>query len=214
MLTVWGRRDSSNVQAVMWAIGELGLTFDRHDVGHRFGGLDTPAFAALNPSRLIPVLRDGEDEPLWESGAILRYLAARYGSEVFWPADPLARARVDKWAEWAKVNVAAAFTGPVFWAVIRTPPARRDPETIGRALETLGQWLAIAEAQLSRRAFLAGDAFTLADIPFGALLHRYFDMRIARPDLPALRRYYERLRQRPAYREHVMVSYEALRATD
>jgi glutathione S-transferase len=214
MLTIWGRSDSSNVQAVVWAVGELGLAYERRDVGHRFGGLDTPEFAALNPNRLIPVLRDGAGEPIWETGAILRYLAARYGSELFWPRDPVARADVDKWAEWAKVSVAAAFTGPVFWAVVRTPPSRRDPAALGRALATLGQWLEIADARLERSAFLASDAFTLADVSFGSLLYRYFELEIARRDLPALGRYYGRLRERPAFQEHVMVSYEALRAFD
>ena len=214
MLTIWGRRDSSNVQSVMWLIGELDLPHERHDVGHRFGGLDTEEFAALNPSRIIPVLRDGDDEPLWESGAILRYLASRYGSESFWPTTPTARARIDKWAEWAKANVAAAFTGPVFWAVVRTPPSRQNPVAIAQGVTGLEQWLAIAEGQLSHQAYLAGDEFTLADVAFGALLFRYFNLEIARAELPALRRYYEALQARPAYRDHVMVSYDVLRATD
>jgi glutathione S-transferase len=214
MLTIWGRRDSANVQAVMWAVGELGLAYERHDVGHRFGGLDTPEFAAMNPNRLIPVLRDGDGAPIWETGAILRYLAARYGSQTFWPRDAVDRAHVDKWAEWAKVSIAAAFTGPVFWAVVRTPPSRRDSAALERALATLGEWLEIAERRLEKSAFLASDALTLADVPFGSLLYRYFDMEIPRPDLPALGRYYDRLRQRPAFREHVMVAYDALRAVD
>jgi glutathione S-transferase len=213
MLTVWGRRDSSNVQAVMWLIGELGLAHERHDVGHRFGGLDAPDFAALNPSRLIPVLRDGEGEPIWESAAILRYLAASYARDGFWPADPAARAQIDKWAEWGKVNFAAAFS-PVFWALVRTPPSRQDLAAVARAMTAVADWLAIAEAQLSRNAHLAGEAFTLADVPFGTLLYRYYSLEIERPELPALRRYFDALQARPAYREHVMVSYEALRAVD
>ncbi len=213
MLTVWGRRDSSNVQAVMWLIGELGLAHERYDVGHRFGGLDTPEFAELNPSRLIPVIRDGESEPIWEAGAILRYLASRHARHTFWPIDALERARIDQWAEWAKVNFVAAFS-PVFWMLVRTPPSRRDLERVDSSLRIVGEWLAIAEGQLGRHAFLAGDMFTLADVPFGTLLYRYFTLEIARPELPALARYYETLQERPAYREHVMVSYEALRAVD
>jgi glutathione S-transferase len=214
MLTVWGRKTSSNVQALMWCIGELGLPYRRHDVGHRYGGTDTAEFLAMNPNGTVPVLRDGEGEPLWETGAILRYLAARYGSGPFWPADPLARAHGDKWAEWSKINITLGFTEPIFWRVIRTAPADRDPAAIGRAVEALGKLLAIAEAQLSRLPFLAGNAFTLADIQFGHVLYRYFDIPIERPELPALRRYYDALSQRPAFREHVMVSYEELRVSD
>ncbi len=213
MLTVWGRKTSSNVQALMWGIGELGLPFRRHDVGHRYGGTDTPEFLAMNPNGTVPVLKDGDGPPLWETGAILRYLAGRYGTDAFWPADVERRAEVDKWAEWAKINVAQGFTGPVFWRVVRTAPRDRDPAAIAAAIAALRPKLDIAEAQVSRHAFLAGDGFTLADIQFGHVLYRYFDIEIARPDLPALRRYYEALTRRPAFQEHVMVSYEELRVT-
>ena len=211
MLTVWGRRTSSNVQALMWCIGELGLECRRHDIGHRYGGNDTPAFLAMNPNGTVPVLRDGEGEPIWETGAILRYLGARYAGDPFWPADTARRAQVDKWADWAKINVAMAFTAPVFWRVVRTAPRDRDPAAIAAALGALAPKLAIAEARLARHAWLAGETFTLADIQLGHVLYRWFDIAIERPDLPALRRYYEALTTRPAYREHVMVPYEELR---
>ncbi|KAL5355505.1 glutathione S-transferase [Aspergillus floccosus] len=213
-LEVWGRRDSSNVQAVIWCIAELQLPYKRHDVGHRFGGNDTPEYLAMNPNGRIPVLRDGDSEPLWESGAINRYLASAYGSDEFWPKDPLARAQVDKWAEWAKVTVTGAFSVPIFWQLVRTPPSKRDPVAIRKAVAELDPILDIAEAQLSRQKFLAGEVFTLADVQFGSLLFRYFDVDIERKERPFLQRYYEALQARPAYREHVMVDYGALRAFD
>ncbi len=211
MLTIWGRKTSSNVQALMWCIGELGLRYERHDAGHRYGGTDTPEFLAMNPNGTVPVLRDGDGEALWETGAILRYLAAGYGATPFWPAEGMARAHIDRWAEWSKINVAGGFTEPVFWRVVRTAPANRDPAAIGQAVARLEKFLDIAEAQLSRGAFLAGDDFTLADIQFGHVLFRYFDIPITRQDRPALRRYYDALTMRPAFREHVMVPYEELR---
>lgn len=214
MLTIWGRKTSSNVQALMWAIGELGLAYQRHDIGHRYGGNNTPEYLAMNPNGTVPVLQDGEDEPLWETGAILRYLATRYAPESFWPADPAKRARVDKWAEWAKINVTLGFTEPVFWRVVRTPPSKQDPVAIAQAIAKLDQILDIAERQLARNVFLAGDDLTLADIQFGHVLYRYFDIAIARPPRPALRRYYDALTQRPAFAEHVMVSYDELRVFD
>jgi len=213
MLTIWGRKTSSNVQALMWCVGELGLPYERHDAGHRYGGTDTPAFRAMNPNGTVPVLRNGDGEPLWETGAILRYLAACYGAGPFWPGDPVTRAAVDKWAEWAKVNATLAFTAPIFWRVVRTAPADQDAAAIGRAVDAFGRVLDIAEAQLARHAFLAGSAFTLADIQLGHLLFRYYDIPIPRRAHPALRRYYDALTTRPAFREHVMVSYEELRVT-
>lgn len=214
MLTVWGRKTSSNVQALMWCIGELGLPYVRHDAGHRYGGTDTPSFLAMNPNGTVPVLRDGVGEPIWETGAILRYLAARYGAPPFWPCDGVARTRIDQWAEWAKINITLGFTAPIFWRVVRTAPANQDPVAISQAVAKLDKLLDIAEAQLSGGAFLAGDDFTLADIQFGHVLFRYFDIPIARRDRPVLRRYYDSLATRPAFREHVMVSYDELRVLD
>ena len=213
-LTVWGRKTSSNVQALMWCIGELGMDHVRHDIGHVHGGNDTPQFLAMNPNGTVPVLRDGDGPPLWETGAILRYLASRYAPGKFWPADPLRRAEIDKWAEWAKINITLNFTGPIFWRVVRTAPSRQDPAAIGAALDALTRFLRIAESRLEQQPFLGGKDFTLADIQFGHVLYRYFDIDIARPDLPHIARYYAGLVERPAFAEHVMVPYDALRVTD
>ncbi len=213
-LTVWGRKTSANVQALMWGIGELGLEFERHDIGHIHGGNDTPEFLAMNPNGLVPVLRDGDNPPLWETGAILRYLANQYGAAPFWPSDPHARAQIDKWAEWAKINATRAFTVPIFWQVVRTAPSRQDPKAITQAIADFDAVLAIADAQLAKNAFLAGPDFTLADIQFGHILYRYYDMMIERPKRPHVERYYQALTARAAYREHVMVSYEPMRVRD
>jgi glutathione S-transferase len=211
MIKVWGRKTSSNVQAVMWSIGELGLAHERYDCGHRYGGLDTPEFLSMNPNGLIPVVRDGDGEPLWESSAILRYLANRYGRAPHWPDDLATRTRIDKWAEWSKINIALNFTGPIFWQVVRTPPARQDPTALRHAIGVLDRYLDIAEKQLTVAPFLWGDHLTLADIQFGHLLYRYFDLDIERRERDGLRAYYERLVARPAYREHVMIPYDELR---
>ncbi|WP_106608033.1 glutathione S-transferase family protein [Shimia abyssi] len=211
MLTIWGRKTSSNVQALMWCVDELGLPYLRHDLGHRFGGLDDAAFRRLNPNGTIPVLQDGDEPPLWETGAILRYLATCYGDEDFWPSKPIARAHVDRWAEWAKINVAMQFTVPVFWRVVRTPPVQQDTAAITAAVENLETRLSIAAHQLTIHPYLAGTRFTLADIQLGHILYRYFDISITRADLPALREYYDRLTQRPAFRAHVMIDYDDLR---
>ena len=211
MLTLWGRLSSSNVQAVRWCLHELALDYQRIDAGIHYGVTDTADYLERNPNGTVPMLCDGDAPPLWESGAILRYLAARYGNDSFWPHDAIARAEVDKWAEWAKINIAMNFTAPVFWRVVRTPTRQRDPHAIAEALARLERFLTIAEHVLASRAFLAADHLTLADIQFGHCLWRYFDIDIDRPALPALQAYHQRLCARDAYRDTVMVSYEELR---
>ena len=211
MIRVWGRKTSSNVQALMWCIGELGLDYERFDVGHKYGGNDTAEFLAMNPNGTVPVIRDGEGQPMWETGAILRYLAGKYGADDFWPKDTECRAEIDKWTEWAKIGVAMNFTAPVFWMVVRTAAKDQDPQALEKSLQNLNKKLAIAEAQIARNGYLAGSVFSLADIQFGHSLYRYFDIAIERPSYPAIEQYYRNLKQRPAFTEHVMVSYDELR---
>lgn len=208
-LTVWGRASSSNVQPVMWCIGELGVAFDRIDAGGDFRGLDAPDFAAMNPNRWIPVMRDGE-LVLWESRTILRYLASTYGDGGFWPEDPLARAPVDQWLEWAKTTVDRPFITGVFWGFWRTPAADRDEAALAKDWATVNAAMAIADNQLAGRRYLCGDDLTLADIGFGCFLYRYLTLPLERPDLPDLAAYYETLSARPAYRRHVMIDYAEL----
>lgn len=211
MLKIWGRKSSSNVQALMWCVGELGLPYERIDAGFIYGLVDTPEYLAMNPNGTLPTLQDGDDPPLWETGAILRYLANIYASADFWPLDRIARADVDRWAEWSKLNVALNFTAPVFWRVVRTPQSDRDLPAIRTALDRLRRYLDVAEVQLAKFTHLAGNHFTLADIQFGHCLFRYFDIDIERGHRPHLDRYYGALMTRAAFREHVMVSYEELR---
>ena len=124
MLKIWGRTSSINVQKVMWTVAELGLPHERIDVGGSFGGLDGPEYAALNPNRLIPVLQDGAIA-VWESNAIVRYLAARHGAGGLWPEDPGRRSEADRWMDWQLTTLQPAIS-PIFWGLIRTPPEKRD----------------------------------------------------------------------------------------
>lgn len=198
----------------MWCIGELDLPYERIDVGFRFGGTQTREFLKMNPNGTIPVMRDGANPPMWETGAIIRYLAAEYGLAGFWPTPAMDRMLVDQWAEWAKVNVAMNFTSPVFWRVVRTAPAKHDTKAIKAAVAELQSFLQIAETQLGQNDFLAGPHFSVADIQFAHVLFRYFDIQVERPNLPNLRSYYDRISQRPAFIQHVAISYEELRVLD
>ncbi len=197
----------------MWCLAELELDVHRIDAGIHYGVTKTPEYLAMNPNATVPTIKDGDNPPLWETGAILRYLAGRYAQESFWPSTPQARMLIDQWCEWSKINVALNFTAPVFWRVFRTPPERQDPAAIQQALQVLEKYLHIADKQLSEHEFLVGDCLTLADIQFGHVLYRYFDIDIERPELEHVVRYYQALADRPAYRSHVMISYEELRNT-
>ncbi|MFT5114591.1 MAG: glutathione S-transferase [Parasphingorhabdus sp.] len=214
MLKVWGRKSSSNVQALMWCIGELGLDYERIDAGFTYGVVNTPEYLAINPNATVPTLKDDEGEALFETGAIIRYLANRYGTDTFWPDDLAVQAQVDKWAEWSKVSFAVKFTAPIFWQVIRTAPAKQNPTAISQGLQAFNKQLSIADNRLSENKYLAGENFTLADIQIGHILYRYFDLDIDRKKFDHLERYYSMLCDRPAYQEHVMLDYEELRVLD
>lgn len=212
MLTVWGRATSSNVQVVMWAVAELGLAHERIDAGGKFGGNNTPEYLAMNPNGLVPTIRDG-DLVLWESQAILRYLAARYGSESFWPKDPARRAPLDMWAEWMKTTFIPPLTNNVFWQLIRTPAATRSQSAIDEGATRLKALARILDSRIGSGPFMAGRELSFADIMVGTPLYRYYTLDFERTETPNLDAYYARLSERPAYREHAMVSYESLRVT-
>ena len=133
MLRIWGRRSSFNVQKVLWLADELNVAYEHVPAGGDFGGLDAADFRALNPHGRIPVLDDA-GLAVWESHAILRYLAAGYGRGVYWEEDPAARAPIDGWMDWAQTALQPAFVGGVFWGYYRTPEAERDWPAIGASV--------------------------------------------------------------------------------
>ncbi|OED36506.1 glutathione S-transferase [Chromatiales bacterium (ex Bugula neritina AB1)] len=214
MIKIYGRKSSSNVQVVMWCIAELGLDYQRLDAGIHYGVVNTASYLAINPNATVPTIIDGDYPPMWESAAINRYLSRTYPHETLWPDSPLQQAIVDQWAEWAKLNFGLNFSVPVFWQVVRTPRNKQNPEALAIALKKLHRQMSIADTQLGNNPFIAGNEFSIADLMFGHLLYRYYDIEIERPHFNNISRYYATLTNRPAYREHVMVSYDELRASD
>ncbi|MBX3529248.1 MAG: glutathione S-transferase N-terminal domain-containing protein [Rhizobiaceae bacterium] len=212
MITIYGRATSGNVQIAMWAIGELGLKHERLDVGGKFGGTDTPQYATMNPNRLVPTMKDGE-LVLWESAAIVRYLAATYGSDTFWPKAPAARARADQWAEWTKTTFQPTFISGVFGPLVFTPEAKRDPAAIAAAAAKVKPLAGMIDAHLAELPYVGGNELSFGDCIFGTVLFRYFTLDgFERAETPHLRAYYDRLTERPAYRQHAMVEYDSMRA--
>jgi glutathione S-transferase len=209
MLKVWGRRSSANVQKVMWLIGELQVPHEHVPAGGPYGVVNEPRFRALNPNGLVPVIED-DGFTTWESNAILRYLAAKYGQGKFWSADPRERAPVDQWTDWAGTTFQPDLIG-LFVNYWRTPESQRNPNAIRNFQQRSEKSLRLLDAELAMRKFVAGDRLSLADIASGVHLYRYYTMGTEYPRLPNIEAWYQRLQERPAYREHVMISYEELR---
>lgn len=215
MLTVWGRRSSFNVQKVMWLVDELELPHQHIEAGGQFGGLDAPEFCQMNPHGKVPVIKDDKDDKddnvvVWESHAILRYLAAQYGKDRFWSDDPAQRSQVDQWMDWSQSAPQRDLLVGVFWGFYRTPEAQRDLPAIRRSVERCTAHFQFLDEMLTGRAFLLGDTLTLADNPIGSQLYRYFNLEIERPHIPHVEAWYRRLQERPGYRKHVMVPFEDL----
>ena len=201
MLKVWGRNTSSNVQKVMWAVAELGLEHERFDIGGAFGKNREPAYLAMNPNGLVPTLQDG-DFILWESNAIIRYLAREYGDQKLEGADARTRARANQWMDWQLSVLGPAIT-PAFWGLIRTPPEKRDTAAIAAAQSKTTEAMKILDAQLGRTGFVAGDDFTMGDIPVGVMTYRYWQLVPERPQLPHLQVWYAALQKRAPFRNMV-----------
>ena len=209
MLRVWGRRSAFNVQKVLWLIDELGLDHDHVDAGGAAGGLDRPEFLAMNPMGRVPVIDDG-GTIVWESHSILRYLAARHGAGRFWSDDPGERSRAERWMDWAQTSLQPAFMD-LFWGYYRTADDKRDWLDIAHALDRCRACYDMLDERLAGSPYLAGETFTLADIPAGTSLYRYHELDIEHPPLPHMEAWYARLAERPAYRRHIMRPFDELK---
>lgn len=200
-IRVYGRKNSINVQKVLWCCAELGLPFEQIDLGGPFGGTATPQYRAMNPTGRVPTI-DDNGFTLWESNSIVRYLSARYGKDKLSPADERVRAAAEQWMDWQLVTVWRGLQ-PAFVNLVRTPPAQRDINAIETALRQSTEHFALLDAHLKNRRYVTGENFSIGDIPLGCTAQRWFRLEIERPDLPALAAWYQRLEERPAFKQHV-----------
>lgn len=200
MLTIHGRLNSHNVKKVAWFAEELGLPYVRHDVGMAFGMSD--AYLAKNPNALIPTIED-EGLVLWESNAILRYLASRHGGERFWPVDPARRALADRWMDW-QMSYAVAQNG-AFKNLVRVAPENRDMAAVAQSAAASAKMMHVLERYLGETPWLSGGDFGIGDIPMGVYAHTFFTLDIERPELPNVNDWYRRLTERSGYASQVMI---------
>ena len=205
MRRVLGRANSSNVMKVVWMLEHLGLPYEREDYGGAFGNTRTPEYLAMNPNAVVPTLVE-DDFILWESNAILRYLAAGHAAGTpLWPDDLRARANIDRWMDWQQTILNRPMS-TVFWGLVRTPADKQDWPAIHAAAETLAHVYGILDGVLGQHPYVAGPNLTPADFAIGVYAHRYVSFEgVQKPDLPHLRAWYDRLLELPAFKTHVAV---------
>jgi glutathione S-transferase len=201
MLKILGRSNSINVMKVLWACEELHLPYERVDVGGAFGFKHRPDYLSLNPNALVPTI-DDDGFLLWESNVIVRYLSAKHGMGSLFPKDERTRWNAERWMDWQQTTVGAAMTAAIV-GLLRTPPAQRNGAAIEASRKASAEAMNILDKHLATSAFVAGDTFTMADIPLGCSAYRWFALPLERPSQPHLAAWQERLQQRPGYRKHL-----------
>lgn len=209
MIALWGRASAYNVQKVLWLLDELQIDFQHHEVGSGEKDLQSESFLALNPHARIPVLED-DGLVIWESNTILRYLAAQYAGADFYPIDPVQRSQQERWMDWELATLQVDFLA-LFWGYYRTPEALRDSVAIEASALRCAERLTLLDQQLSQQPYVAGEAFSLADICCGSFLYRYLNMGLEAIIQPThLMDWYQRLTQRPAYQHRIMQPFSSL----
>jgi len=196
-MKVLGRVSSLNVRKVLWTCIELGLEPEREDWGMGFRDVTDPGFVALNPNAQVPVLVDG-DFVLWESNSIIRYLCNRTATALY-PVEARARARIDQWIDWQATDLNESWVY-AFQALVRKSPLHTDPALIERSIDQWTRMMTILDRRLAESGgHVAGPLFSLADIPMGVSVMRWFNTPIDHRPLPAVDAYVERLKARPGF---------------
>jgi glutathione S-transferase len=214
MLRLWGRPTSTRTLKVLWALSEIGIEFEfilasatmgphgSVSKGNRpYGIVDTPAFRAMNPNGTVPAVDDGGFS-LWESNTIVRYLAMRYAPDLLYGSDLETFARASQWMDWDS-NTLDRGQHILVMQLVRLPTAERDTAAIASAQNELIAAFGIMDAELGRRRFIAGDRFSMGDIPLGIHVHRWHLYDIDRPPMANLARWYAEIRARPAFQRWV-----------
>jgi glutathione S-transferase len=201
-IKIWGRKDSSNVQKVLWCCHELGVAYERIDLGGSFGGNKERRYLALNPNGVVPTIEDG-NFVLWESNSIVRYLVDKYGEGRLLPSTPEGRASANRWMDW-QLSTLGPVMVPLFWGLIRTPEEKQDKAAIKSAQQKAIRAWQILDDYLADRSYLSGEEFGMGDIPLGVWVYRWFNLPIEPPKMAYLAAWYDRLSKRQPYKTHIM----------
>jgi glutathione S-transferase len=198
MLKIWGRLSSINVRKVVLAAQWLQIPFERTDAGQQFGIVNTPEYRARNPNGLVPTIED-DGFVLWESNVIVRYLCARHSAGKLYPQDLPERFEAERWMDWQQTTLNPAGRNG-FIQLIRTPADKRDANLVAQSVAATEPLLSVIEARLGQHAFIAGEAFTMADIPIACEIHRWHGLPLEHAARPHLDRWYQGILSNPASR--------------
>lgn len=201
-LKIFGRKNSINVMKVLWCCDHLGVPFERFDVGGAFGFDGVADYISMNPNQRVPTI-DDNGFVLWESNVIVRYLASIHGQGTLYPSDPASRWEAEKWMDWQQTTLGGKLM-VVFWGLVRTPPEKRDLKAIESSRLEMEDLWRIVDTHLADREYIAGNSFTMGDIPLGACAYRWYGLDMERPVLSHVEAWYERLCTQEPFREHVM----------
>lgn len=201
MLKILGKSSSSNVQKVLWCCGEIEVAFEHEEVGGEFGKNTTPEYLGLNPNGLVPTIND-DGFILWESNSIVRYLAAKYGKGRLWPADLQLAASASRWMDW-QLSTMHRPAATLFRALFKNPRDDVPASELQAAVKRGAEAWKILDGQLAKTPFVAGKDLSVGDIALGSAVYRWFEAPIERPALPHLQAWYQRLRERSAYRKYI-----------
>jgi glutathione S-transferase len=199
MLRVLGRATSGNVQKVIWLLEEMKLPYQREDYGRQFNNTQDAAYLSLNPNAKVPTLVD-DATVVWESNTILRYLCNKNGGQAFYPGNPGERSQVERWMDWQLASLNGPYLG--IFREAKKPAAERAASWPQDAKELKAQ-LDILEIGLGEQPWIAGGAFTIADICLGPIVHRCLDFPVELPGLARVRAWRENIVARPAFKKAV-----------
>lgn len=201
-LLILGRANSFNVRKVLWVCDEIGIPFVREDFGRGFKRTDTPAFLKLNLTGQVPVVIDGTSV-MRESNTIVRYLAAKHRAIDLYPDDLAGRQAIEEWMDWVAYDITHALRGAFLGGQVKQPPWNH-PWYVEQGKKDLIHAIGLLDDHLARNGpYATGNTFTIADIPVGLVVNRWFMItELERPDYPAVAAYYDLLTERPAYRRH------------
>lgn len=195
-LRILGRTTSINARKALWTADLIGIEYDDEAWGLPVRDPNVPEFLVLNPNAQVPVIVDG-DYVLWESNAVMRYLAESRRSGL-WPAETRERGLVDQWLTWQAAELNPRWTYAV-QALLRRNPAFTDREQIDRSTAAWGKAMRLLDTHLEKAGgFMANGRVSLADIAIALSSHRWLTMTFDKPELPAVAAHHRMMRDTEA----------------
>jgi glutathione S-transferase len=186
---------STRVVAIVAAAHYLGLEYELRNVNLDQGDHLTPEYRAMNPNNKMPMLEDG-GFLLWESNAILFYLAAKAPKDGLWPAGTTRQADVLRWLVWGSAHWDAESVGMVAFekaSKLVLGLGAPDPAFVARGELNFGRFAAALNQSLRDRQWLTGDTLTIADFSIAAFVPSANRFQLPVNEFPEIMRWYEGL---------------------